>query len=77
MFTYRLCHFEIFTHSSVIIISKSYLLVNTFFVIFLKLFVIRYCRGTCSPIEMLKGYMARESLGTHVLNLNQGNRDRL
>jgi len=47
------------------------------FVIFLNLFVIRNFRGTCSSIEMLKGYMARESLGTPALNLNLGNSDRL
>ena len=40
------------------------------FVIFLNLFVFTYFRGTCSSIEMLKGYMARESLRTPVLNQN-------
>jgi len=40
------------------------------FVIFHSLFVIRNFRGTCSSIEMLKGYMARESLITLALNLN-------
>jgi len=45
------------------------------FVIFLNLFVIRSFRGTCSSMEVLKGYMARESLGTPVLNLNLGNSD--
>jgi len=34
------------------------------FVIFLRLFVIRNFRGTCSSIEMLLGYVARESLGS-------------
>jgi len=35
------------------------------FVIFLSLFVkINFIRGTCSSIEMLKGYMARENSGT-------------
>ena len=34
------------------------------FVIFLSLFVIRNYRGTCSSIEMLKWYMAKEALGT-------------
>jgi len=29
------------------------------FVIFLSLFVIRNVRGTCSSIEMMKGYMVR------------------
>jgi len=47
------------------------------FAIFLNLFVIRNFRGTCSFIEMLKGYRARASLGTLVLNLNPGNSDRL
>jgi len=32
--------------------------------IFLNLSVIRIFRGTCSFIEMLMGYMARDSLGT-------------
>jgi len=41
-------------------------------VIFLSLFVIRNFRGTCSYNEMLKGYMAGESLGIPVLNLNLG-----
>jgi len=34
------------------------------FVIFLSLFVIRNFRGTCSSIEMLKGYIGKVSLGT-------------
>jgi len=38
--------------------------------VFHSLFVIRNFRGTCSSIEMLKGYQARESLITPVLNLN-------
>jgi len=38
------------------------------FVIFLDLFVIRNFRGACSSIEMLKGYMARVSLVTPVLD---------
>jgi len=33
------------------------------FVIFLSIFVRRNFTVTCSSIEMLKGYMARESLG--------------
>jgi len=33
-------------------------------VIFLSLFVIRYFRGTCSSIEMLKGCIGLVSLGT-------------
>ena len=42
------------------------------FVIFFSLFVIRNFRDTSSYNEMLKGYMARESLGILVLNLNLG-----
>ena len=41
---------------------------------FLSLFVIRNVRGTCSYNEIRKGYMAIESLGTLVLNLNLGDR---
>ena len=41
---------------------------------FLSLFVIRNFRGTCSYNEILKGYMAIESFGTLVLNLNLGDR---
>ena len=33
------------------------------FVILLSLFVIRNIRGTCSSVEMLKGYMVKERLG--------------
>jgi len=47
--------------------------VNIFFM-FLSLFVTRHFRGTCSYNEILKGYMAVESLGTLVLNLNLGDR---
>jgi len=36
--------------------------------IFLSLFVMRNFRGTCSYNEILKGYMAVESLGILVLN---------
>ena len=77
MFTYRLCDFEIFIHSSVNIIFKIMLIGKYIFVIFINLLVIRNFRGICSSIEMLKGYMARESLGTPVLNLNLGNSDSL
>jgi len=34
------------------------------FVIFLSIFVVWKFRGTCSSIEMLKGYKVRETLGT-------------
>ena len=77
MFTYGLCHLEIFIHSSVNIIFKIMLICKYIFVIFLNLFVMRNFRGTCSSIEILKEYMARESLGTPVLNLRQGNSNRL
>jgi len=77
MFTYRLCHLEIFMHSSVNSILKIMLIGKYIFVIFLNVFVITNLRGACSSIEMLKRYMARESLGTPVLNLILGNSDRL
>ena len=32
-----------------------------------KIFEVLMFRGTCSSIEMLKGYMDRESLGTPIL----------
>ena len=49
------------------------------FVIVFNLLVIRNLKGrpTCSSIEMVQGYMARESLRTPVINLNLGNSDRL
>ena len=52
---------------------------NYAFLIFLSLFVIRNFRGTCSSIEMLKGYMARKSLGTPFLQSEKlaRNSDRL
>jgi len=60
-------------HSSVNSIFEVMLVGKYIFVIFLNLFV----RGSCSSIEMLKGYMARVSLGTPVLNLNLGKSDKL
>jgi len=42
------------------------------FVILLSLFVTRNFRGTCSYNEILKVYMAGESLGIFVLSLNLG-----
>jgi len=57
MFTYRLCHFEIFMHSSVNSIFKIMLIGKYIFVIFLNLLVISNFRGTCSSIEMLNGYI--------------------
>jgi len=44
------------------------------FVIFISVFVTRNFRGTCSYNEMLKEYMAGESLGILVLNRNLGDR---
>jgi len=37
------------------------------FVIFLSLYVIRSSRGTCLSTKMLKGYMARVSVGNPVV----------
>jgi len=37
------------------------------FVISLSIFVVRKFRGTCSSVEMLKGYMVRDGLGTPAL----------
>jgi len=34
----------------------------------IKFIVIGYLRGTCTSVEMLKGYMVRERLGTPGLN---------
>jgi len=45
------------------------------FVIFPSLFRLRNFRSACSYNEMLKGYMAGESLGILVLNLNLGDRE--
>jgi len=47
-----------------IIFKNHYMLIDKRIFIFLSLFVIINFRGTCSSIEMLKGYMARESLGS-------------
>jgi len=45
--------------------QNHYMLTVKFvFVIFLSLFVIRNVKGTCPSRKMLKGYTARESLGT-------------
>jgi len=47
-----------------IIIKNHYMLIGKhIFVVFLSFFVIRSFRGTCSSTEILKGSMARESLG--------------
>jgi len=47
-----------------IIFKNNYMLFGKYvFVIFLSLFVKINLQGTFTSIEMLKGYMARESLG--------------
>jgi len=48
-------------------ILKHLLKIRQIIGILLSLFVIGNFRGTRSSIEMLKGYMVRESLGTPVL----------
>ena len=49
----------------ILLLKNGYMLVSKYvFVIFLSLFVIRNFRGTCSSIEMLKGYIGKVSLGT-------------
>ena len=53
---------------------NAYWYSKIYFFIFLRLFVIRNFRVTCSYSEILKGYMAVESLGILVLNLNLGDR---
>ena len=59
------------TYISEYYFQNHYMLIGKYIlVIFHSLFVIRNFRGTCSSIEMLKWYMARESLITPVLNLN-------
>jgi len=71
MFTYYSFR-NIYTHISEYCFENHYMLICKYIlVIFHSLFVIRNFRGTCSSIEMLKGYMARENLITPVLNLNQ------
>jgi len=61
--------FELCIHISVNIIFKNhYVLIGKYiFIIFLSLFLIKNFRGTCSSVKMLKGYMARESLGNPAL----------
>ena len=58
-------YLELFMYVSVNIIFKNnYMLFGKYvFVIFLSLFVKINLQGTFTSIEMLKGYMARESLG--------------
>ena len=67
MFTYRICHFEIFIHSSMNIIFKIMLIGKYVFVIFLSLFghKNRNFRGrpTCSSIQMPKGVHGQRKFG--------------
>ena len=71
MFTYY-SFWNIYTYISEHYFQNHYTLIGKYIlVIFHSLFVIRDFRGTCSSIEMLKGYMARESLIAPVPNLNQ------
>ena len=70
MFTYYSFR-NIDTYTSEYYFQNHYMLIGKYIlVIFHNLFVIKNFWGTCSSIEMLKGYMARESLITPVLNLN-------
>jgi len=61
-------YFQMFIHISVNVMLKNHYLhssknlkvllkIQRHFVILLSLFLIRNYRGTCSPVEMLKGYM--------------------
>ena len=61
-YTFRIVCIYISVNST---FKNHYVFVGKYiFVIILSLFVISNFRGTCSSIEILKGYMARESLGT-------------
>jgi len=61
-YTFRIVYIYISVN---ITLKNHYVLIGKYiFVIFLNLFAIRNFRGTCSSIEILNGYMARESLGT-------------
>jgi len=62
---------NIYTYISGYYFQNHYMLIGKYIlVIFHSLFVIRNFKGICSSIEMLKGYMARESLTTPALSLN-------
>jgi len=70
MFTYYSFR-NTYTYVSEYYFQNHYMIIGKYIlVIFHSLFLIRNFRGTCSSIEMLKWYMARESLITPVLNLN-------
>ena len=47
--------------------------IQSIFVILLSFLILKNFRGTCSSIEMLKGYMVRERLGTPVLEFKTTN----
>jgi len=47
--------------------TKDLIKIQWIFFILLSFFVIRYFRGRCPSVEMLKGYMVRERLGTLAL----------
>jgi len=70
MFTYYSFR-NIYTYISEYYFQNHFMLIGKYIlVIFHSLFVIRNIRGKCSSIEMLTGYMARESLITPALKLN-------
>jgi len=67
MFTYYSFR-NIYRYISEYYFQNHYMLIAKYvFVIFLTLFVIKMFWGTCSSLDMLNGYMTRESLGTPVL----------
>jgi len=67
---FHIIHFELFVQISANIILKIVILVGeNILVIFNSVFVIRKFRGTCSSLEILKRYMARESLISPALKL--------
>ena len=49
-------------------IKKFYYLFSRFFLILLSLFITSHSRGTCASVEIMKGYMFRERLGTTALS---------
>jgi len=62
--------FQIFIHISVnnTFENPYMLIVKYLWIIMTKYFVMRNFRGTCSSVEMLKGYIVRGRLGTPELN---------
>jgi len=70
MFTYYSLR-NIYTYISEYYFQNQFMLIGKYILVIChSLLVIRNFRGRCSSIEMLKGYMARKSLITPVLNLN-------